>query len=65
MFFRVAKCSSDEPGIFFSELAISTLHVDRVDGFAAYRVFKYRLNGFGGPIDDAVFYLQQTPELCT
>ncbi len=42
-FFRVVKCSSDEPGIIFSELAISTFHIDSIDGLAAHCVYKYLL----------------------
>ena len=59
-FFRVAKCSSDEPGSIFSELAISTFHIDGIDGFTAYCLYKYLRNSFGCSINNGISDLQQT-----
>ena len=57
-FFRVAKRSSDEPGIVFSELAISTFNIDGIDGFAAYCLYKYLRNSFGCSINGGIRFLQ-------
>ena len=57
----MAQCSSNEPGIVFSELAISTFHINGIDSFTADCVCKYRSDSFGCSINNGVFYLQQTP----